>query len=180
MTSSGKAVATRQFWLRVKSTLASLYFASMFFVLGPAAVLYLSRQHPWQLGTIYAVVPGVVLIVAANLWVVRLVGQFIRFGDGTHVPIDPPRRFVATDSYRWTRNPMYSAYVVIAIGEALLFQSVALVFYASTLWLIAHLYVVFREEPLLAERFGDSYRQYLAQVPRWGLPPVCVEQRRTK
>ncbi len=158
----------RRFWLQVKATLASVYFASMFFGLGPAAVLYFTRDQPWALGGLPTTVLGAAVIVASTLWVVRLVGKFIRVGDGTHVPIDPPRNFVAADAYRWTRNPMYTAYILTVLGEAMLFASLALVIYAAALWLIAHTYIVRREEPLLEKRFGDEYRDYRRRTPRWG------------
>ncbi len=169
----------RRFWLRLKATLASLYFAAMFFVLGPAALLFLTRDNPWQVAGPLLAAPGAVLIIGANLWVARLVSAFIREGDGTHVPLDPPRHFVRSLSYQRLRNPMYLAYVVIMLGEALLFGSPVLVLYSFGFWLIAHAYVVFREEPLLQRRFGDDYERYKARVPRWGLgmrrgPPADV------
>ena len=141
----------------------------MFFVLGPAAVLYFTRPEPWVVGGPWTSILATAVIVVANLWVARLVSEFIRTGDGTHVPIDPPRRFVVSDAYRWTRNPMYTAYILIVLGEALLFRSLALVLYAGALCVIAHLYVIYREEPLLEARFGDEYRDFCRRVPRWGL-----------
>ena len=157
----------RVFWLRVKASVASVYFATMFFVVGPGAVLFLTRDDPLATGGVGAVAIGAAVILGANLLVVKLVGAFIRDGDGTHVPIDPPRRIVDSQAYRFTRNPMYLAYIAIVIGEAILFGSVALAAYAAVLWLIAHLYVVHREEPLLEARFGTAYREYSRRVPRW-------------
>lgn len=157
----------RRFWLAVKAALAGAYFAAMFFAVFPAAVLYATRDDPFALAGPLAVAAGAMLILAANLFVFRLVAIFIHEGDGTHVPIDPPRRMVLSSAYRYTRNPMYLAYVVAVLGEAILFGSTALLAYAAALWAIAHAYVVWREEPLLERRFGDAYRSYRAQVPRW-------------
>jgi protein-S-isoprenylcysteine O-methyltransferase Ste14 len=158
----------RLFRLRVKSTLASLYFALMFFVLGPAAILYLTREEPLATAGGLTAALGLLVVAGANLFVVRHVALFIREGDGTHVPIDPPRRFVQSHAYQRLRNPMYLAYVVTAFGEAIFFASAALAVYAAALGLIAHLYVVLREEPLLLERFGEEYEGYCRRVPRWG------------
>lgn len=164
----GSTERRRRFWLRVKATLASIYFAAMFFAVFPAAILFATRDDPFALASPLAVAAGAALFAAANLFVFRLVAIFIREGDGTHVPIDPPRRIVLSSAYGRTRNPMYLAYVVAVLGEAILFGSVALLVYAAALWAIAHLYVVWREEPLLERRFGDAYRAYCREVPRWG------------
>lgn len=164
----------RRFWLRVKSALASLYFAAMFFGVFPAAILFATRDEPFATGGAIAVTAGVAVIAAASWFVARLVAVFIREGDGTHVPIDPPRNLVRSLAYERTRNPMYLAYVVTVIGEALLFASGALLLYSAALWLLAHVYVVTREEPLLERRFGDEYRRYRARVPRWGFATSAV------
>jgi protein-S-isoprenylcysteine O-methyltransferase Ste14 len=160
----------RAFWLGVRAFAASLYFALMFFVATPGAILYFTRDEPFATGGALAVATGVAVIAAANAFVGRLIAAFIREGDGTHVPLDPPRRFVATSAYRRTRNPMYLAYIAVVLGEAVLFQSLALVVYGAVLWVVAHLYVCYREEPLLDRRFGDSYRDYRRRVPRWLSP----------
>ncbi len=162
----------RAFRLRVKAAVASLYFALMFFVAAPAAILHLTRDTPLATGGRLAVLAGIAIIALANAYVIQLVATFIRDGDGTHVPIDPPRRFVETRAYRHTRNPMYLAYIAVIVGEALLFRSTALLIYAAVLWAIAHFYVVLREEPLLERRFGDAYADYRRRVPRWFPGPL--------
>lgn len=161
----------RAFWLSVKSAAAGVYFALMFFVVAPGAILYGTREDPFATGGTLSVAAGAILIAVANAFVGRLVAAFVREGDGTHVPLDPPRNFVTTSAYRRTRNPMYLAYIAVVLGEALAFESLALVAYACALWVIAHFYVRYREEPLLERRFGDSYRDYMHRVPRW-LPSV--------
>ncbi len=160
----------RALGLRLKAAAAFLYFAFMFFVVAPGAILFLSRPNPFATGGIVTSALAVAVIVGANLWATRLVESFVKQGDGTQVPIDPPRRFVHSASYRWTRNPMYTSYIITILGEALLFQSAHLLIYAAALWLIAHLYVVYREEPLLLKRFGADYERYKAKVPRWPKP----------
>jgi protein-S-isoprenylcysteine O-methyltransferase Ste14 len=39
--------------------------------------------------------------------------------------------------------------------------------WAISFWLLDHIYFVVSEEPGLLRRFGDSYRRYPANVPRW-------------
>jgi protein-S-isoprenylcysteine O-methyltransferase Ste14 len=88
-------------------------------------------------------------------------------GRGTPAPIAPPKKLVIEGLHRYVRNPMYIGVLLIVIGQAVLFHSMALVRYAAAIWLAAHLFVLFYEEPALQRKFGDEYREYRQRVPRW-------------
>jgi protein-S-isoprenylcysteine O-methyltransferase Ste14 len=81
--------------------------------------------------------------------------------------MDAPKFLVRAGPYHWVRNPMYLALFLTISGEAILFHSLLLVGYVLLLWVGAHLFVVFVEEPRLAHQFGESYETYLRTVPRW-------------
>jgi protein-S-isoprenylcysteine O-methyltransferase Ste14 len=93
--------------------------------------------------------------------------EFVTRGRGTPAPIDPPRRLVVAGPYRYVRNPMYVAALLILVGQAVLFESVSLLWYAAGFGLIAHAFVVGYEERTLARRFGTDYAAYRAAVGRW-------------
>ncbi len=92
---------------------------------------------------------------------------FAALGRGTLAPWDAPRRFVAVGPYRRVRNPMYLGVGSVVLGEAILFGSLALGLYVAVLALVWHVFVVLWEEPSLERTFGDEYRTYRANVPRW-------------
>jgi len=92
---------------------------------------------------------------------------FVAEGRGTPAPYDPPRQLVTGQLYRWVRNPMYVALVIVLLGESVAFQSLALLVYAGVVWLGCYLFVVLYEEPALHRRFGAAYDTYRGQVPRW-------------
>jgi protein-S-isoprenylcysteine O-methyltransferase Ste14 len=108
-----------------------------------------------------AVIAIGVLLYLWCLWVFAAVGR------GTPGPWDPPRRFVAVGPYRWVRNPIYLAGMVIVLGEAWLFESAALLLYAVGVAVAFHLLVVAYEEPRLRARFGEQYEAYRRAVSRW-------------
>jgi protein-S-isoprenylcysteine O-methyltransferase Ste14 len=108
--------------------------------------------------------PLVVLGVILYVWCVRV---FAVVGRGTPGLWDPPRWFVVAGPYRWVRNPIYVAAVLIVSGEAWLFGSTALLLYAVGLALAFHLLVVGYEEPRLRARFGEPYEAYRRTVSRW-------------
>ena len=62
---------------------------------------------------------------------------------------------------------MYVSVLLVILGEAALFHARNLLIYAACVWLIAHLFVLFYEEPVLTRKFGESYEQYRQSVPRW-------------
>jgi protein-S-isoprenylcysteine O-methyltransferase Ste14 len=94
-------------------------------------------------------------------------GAFGVHGRGTPMPFDPPRELVVQGPYRYVRNPMYVAGVLVLLGEALLFTSLPLLEYAAAFWLATHLLVLGYEEPRLRRSFGDGYERYRATVNRW-------------
>ena len=112
-------------------------------------------------------IAGVLFLVAGLALFAWCVTLFAGVGQGTLAPWDPTRRLVAVGPYRYVRNPMISAVAMILAGEALLFGSRALAVWLAVLVTWNHLYFVFSEEPGLARRFGQSYLDYKAAVPRW-------------
>lgn len=132
-------------------------------VLVPPLVLLGSGAN----ATLPSALLGIALIAAGFvlwLWTVRL---FARIGKGTLAPWDPPRKLVVEGPYRHVRNPMITAVLMVLAGEAVLFWSLPLLFWFALFF--AGTYAVFRlfEEPELEQRFGEEYREYKRNVPRW-------------
>ena len=116
--------------------------------------------------SVLRVLGTVVLILGLALfsWCVSL---FVRVGQGTLAPWDPTHNLVAVGPYRFVRNPMISAVALLLIGQALLWGSWAVGVWVGVFIVINHVYFVLSEEPGLEARFGESYRLYKANVPRW-------------
>jgi protein-S-isoprenylcysteine O-methyltransferase Ste14 len=128
----------------------------------PRQLLGVDAQAAIPLGLIGAL--PIALGAACYLW---CAWDFASVGQGTPAPIDPPKVLVAKGLYRAVRNPMYVGVLLIVLGESLLFASATLLGYALLIWVIAHLFVVFYEEPILRRKFGASYETYRKTVPRW-------------
>jgi hypothetical protein len=105
------------------------------------------------------------------------VWNFAVVGRGTPGLWDAPSRVVATGPYRWVRNPIYIAALMIVLGEAWLFLSLRLLAYAGVMAVFFQLFVTGYEERTLARRFGRSYLEYRSTVPRWiPRPPPPVSK----
>jgi protein-S-isoprenylcysteine O-methyltransferase Ste14 len=109
-------------------------------------------------------VPVIVAGAALYGW---CVWNFAAVGNGTPGLWDAPRRVVATGPYRWVRNPIYIAALLVVLGEAWLFMSLPVLAYAGAMAVFFHLFVTGYEERKLGRRFGDSYLEYRRRVPRW-------------
>ncbi len=137
-------------------------------VLVPAAILWatgsdlslapLNRITLW-LGLLFALAG-----LAMAVWTVRL---FSKLGKGTPAPWDPPRKLVVHGPYRHVRNPMITSVLAMLTAEALLLESWAVASWMVLFFAINSIYFPLSEERGLERRFGEEYRLYKANVPRW-------------
>jgi protein-S-isoprenylcysteine O-methyltransferase Ste14 len=87
---------------------------------------------------------------------------------GTNIlPSRPATALITGGIYRWTRNPMYTGGAPVMVGIALIFALDWLPLLMIPSWLTLHYGVVRREEEYLQRKFGDDYKRYRAQVPRY-------------
>jgi protein-S-isoprenylcysteine O-methyltransferase Ste14 len=87
---------------------------------------------------------------------------------GTPVPGSrPSTAIVRTGPYRFSRNPIYLAFILLVLG---------LSFWLNNLWLLVTLVPAFaliamvvipREERFLERNFDEQYSSYKARVRRW-------------
>jgi len=91
----------------------------------------------------------------------------------THVEPWKPTSVLVTDGiYRYLRNPMYVGATLLLAGFSVLFASDWTLVMTVGFALTVHFGVVKREERYLEAKFGNVYRSYKAQVPRYGWPPL--------
>ena len=110
---------------------------------------------------------GVPLLVAGFLMWLWTVWLFARIGKGTLAPWDPTTQLVVEGPYAHVRNPMITGVLAALLGEALVFGSTAIAIWAAIFALITHVFFLVYEEPSVERRFGDAYRLYKQNVPRW-------------
>ena len=116
-------------------------------------------------------VAGVAALLMGLTLFVSTLARFAREGRGTLAPWDPPRVLVVRGVYRYVRNPMISGVLFILLAEALLIGSRRIFIWFIVFLTVNLVYIPLLEEPGLAARFGEQYRVYKKNVPRW-LPRV--------
>ena len=147
-------------------------FLALPFVVTVVVPLYVARRNHvflrWPEGTnaTLAVIAGAIVLLIGLTLFAASVYEFATRGRGTLAPWDPPRALVVRGPYQYVRNPMISGVLLLLIAEALLLRSLPHVEWAGTFVLINAIYIPLLEEPQLAGRFGEAYREYCRNVPR--------------
>jgi protein-S-isoprenylcysteine O-methyltransferase Ste14 len=118
----------------------------------------------------------VLLVIGVVMWL-RCLDTFSRHGRGTPLPMDAPRHLVTGGLFSFMRNPIMAAELLVIWAVALYFASAGVVLYAAAISAVAHLLVVYVEEPELRQRFGERYDDYCRNVPRWLPTPRRVPHR---
>jgi len=153
-----------------------IYMTGFLFVWGYAALWV--RRYDAALGVALPVWMrplGIACMALGAVFGLTCVGTFVVRGRGTPAPFDAPKKLVAVGPYRWVRNPMYLGAGLLIVGFAFYERSVSILLMAAVIWIAAHLFVYFYEEPTLRKKFDGSYEEYCRSVSRW-LPRPPREQ----
>lgn len=109
---------------------------------------------------------GNLVFLVALVLVLWAILTMVRAGNDPR-PDTPDQALVERGPFRFSRNPIYLGFVLVALGFALRW---------GDLWgwmavVVAHQLldrlVAVREEPYLATRFGPAYVDYAKRVRRW-------------
>ena len=137
----------------------------------PAILLFIERDSIFdlRLRTPVDVWFWIAIIFAAIglTFAIWTVGLFLKYGDGTPAPWDPPRKLIVLGPYRYTRNPMITGVLFLLLFEAIMLKSLMITVWTGIFFIMNMLYFIFFEEKGLEKRFGDEYLKYKANVPRW-------------
>ena len=110
---------------------------------------------------------GVIFMGLGGILALACAGVFVAQGQGTPAPFDAPRNFVAIGPYRCVLNPTHIGALTVLVGFGLYEYSVSILLLCLVVFALVHLFIVVYEEPGLKARFGVTYSEYCAGVPRW-------------
>jgi len=101
---------------------------------------------------------------------VCLVGAAIRIWAEQHINRTLPdrdRHLALTGPYKFARNPLYIGNLFLCTG-AVIVSKLPWMIPLTFLWHVAVYSVVIRlEEGILLEKYGEPYRKFKSEVPRW-------------
>lgn len=128
---------------------------------------------------LFATPPGLPLLIISALMVLAAVflhgwaaGYLARAGYQ-----DREKLLTARGPYRHNRNPYYLAHIVMDLGFFLMAGLPWLYLFYIPISFSVYRRWVMNEEPFLEEEFGEEYRQFKRDVPRWGFRLTPAEGR---
>jgi len=109
---------------------------------------------------------GAVLFIIS--WVIFIWAVVTMRQGGASVPTSlPTDAIVRRGPYRWSRNPIYLAMVLLVTSIGIGINSLWFIGLAAAMVVLLQAGVIVREEKYLAGKFGAAYLDYKASVRRW-------------
>ena len=100
--------------------------------------------------------------LALLLWSLISFGRSFRVG----IDIEHPDKLITTGVFAFSRNPIYTAFALILLGQFLIFPNWIILLYMSAgIWLFHR--QVLREENYLKKHYGKEYLEYCNRVRRY-------------
>ena len=119
-----------------------------------------SRPGPWNL-------LGLIPVIVGNI---GLFGGIFAHAAQTSMKIDfeLDKPYLLTGGlYRYSRNPMYASELILMSGWIIFYGSIPVLIGFLVWWAFFNFYIIPQEERVMQSRFGEAYRKYKSEVPRW-------------
>ena len=121
--------------------------------------LELMKWSGWYVAGWAVIGMGAIILVTS--WV-----QFFRAKTNIQ-PNKPSRNLIQSGLYRFSRNPIYVAGLLLQLGIALLMNNLWMALLVPVTKLLFDRYIIAREETYLERAFGEAYLDYKRTVRRW-------------
>ena len=137
-------------------------------VLLAAVVLGVALNSIWPLRFIPSVLvlAGPVIVFAAVLLFALSLREFRAAGTSVR-GTERTTAIVRTGPYRFSRNPIYLAFVLFLLGLALWLNNLLMLVGLAAFASVISIMVIPREERFLERNFQAQYSEYKATVRRW-------------
>jgi len=124
-------------------------------------------SRPFRTQSVIQMITGILVGLSGLVLMLTSIIFMIRIAQSTVMPWDPSKQLVIQGPYRHLRNPMILGVILLLVGEALVLMSYGIAILATAFFLLNTVYFIYFEEPSLEAQFGEAYRRYKTNVPRW-------------
>lgn len=107
------------------------------------------------------------LVFALAIWVIRRAQKDLGRSFSTTLEIRPDHALVTNGIYRVIRHPIYAAFLLWALAQAMLLPNWIVGVTGPIILVVLFSIRVPREEQMMIDTFGDSYRVYMKETARF-------------
>jgi protein-S-isoprenylcysteine O-methyltransferase Ste14 len=107
-----------------------------------------------------------IIAMIASLWLFRRSHKDLGRNWSASLKMREKHQLVTGGVYRYVRHPMYSSFFLLALAQLLLIPNWLAGASGLVAVLLLYLFRVAREEKMMADQFGDAYRDYCARTKR--------------
>ena len=149
------------FFFRYRNFIFPLIILAFYLVAAPPAKLFLSE-------TLEEVKDCAALLIALSGLLFRaVVIGYIYIKRGGRNKRVYAKDLVTSGMFSVCRNPLYVGNLTIYLGIFLMHGNLVIIVLGMLTYLFIYQCIVLAEEAYLEEKFGDGYRAYCRDVPRW-------------
>ncbi|PZX39326.1 protein-S-isoprenylcysteine O-methyltransferase Ste14 [Roseinatronobacter thiooxidans] len=136
-------------------------------LIGALALVWCETMFvPQLLGHAYIQGAGTLLVLLGAV-LFGLAGWAFLRARSTIIPHQTPQRLITTGIFRFSRNPIYLADVLILVGLSLRWGAVGGLVLAPVLVWVLHARFIKLEEGRILRAFGADAQAYFARTRRW-------------
>jgi protein-S-isoprenylcysteine O-methyltransferase Ste14 len=106
------------------------------------------------------------IVLASALWVFRISHKELGRNWSITLQIREQHKLVSTGPYALIRHPMYTSFLLIAVGQALLLSNWVVGLAGLLGFAVLFCLRVNKEERMMLENFGQEYRAYMERTKR--------------
>lgn len=108
------------------------------------------------------------LLIVSSAFIIKQTQKELAKYDQPHEPGKPTTRLITTGPFRYSRNPTYSAIVLLfQPGLALVLGNIWMVFLLPLSFLLFWYVLIREEEEYLQQKFKENWKGYCKSARRW-------------
>ena len=132
---------------------SNLYYFQLYKIPG-----YFDFLRSFELGLTLILISLMLLIVSLN--------TFKKFNEDP-IPTSSTMLIINQNIYKYTRNPMYLAMLILQAGIGMILSMIHIIFFTILTYIVFKYYVIIPEEIYLEKKFKMKYINYKRLVNRW-------------
>ena len=144
-----------------------LFFINLGFITSTSNLYYFQLyQIPEYFDFLRSFELGLTLILISLMLLIVSLNTFKKFNEDP-IPTSSTMLIINQNIYKYTRNPMYLAMLILQVGVGMILSMIHIIFFTVLTYIVFKYYVITPEEIYLEKKFKMKYINYKRLVNRW-------------